>query len=193
MCCVYILNISGSVFVEAIHIGKMQSEFSPLFYRLRKQGPGVHYVWNCLYASIVKPCDAIMIYCSVGFPQFQMLSFIYPCVRSPLSVTGVTLILCDASSQTIVRYICMLDGVCRFAVFCLLILDWIVTAHANDVFANVCVGASRVRRAAGQHSASLLWYHGDHPDQEGGLSNQTALSQLSHKVRYLLIFTLNVF
>lgn len=51
-------------------------------------------------------------------------SFIYPSVGSHLSVTGVTLTLCDASSQTIIRYICMsaVVCVCRFAVaICILI------------------------------------------------------------------------
>lgn len=42
---------------------------------------------------------------------------IYPSIRSHLSVTGVTLILCDASNQTIIRYICKLGDVCRLAVF----------------------------------------------------------------------------
>lgn len=51
-------------------------------------------------------------------------TFIYPSIPSHLSVTGVTLILCDASSQTIIRYFFKSDDVCRLAVvfvfiFCL--------------------------------------------------------------------------
>lgn len=58
------------------------------------------------------------------------------------------------------------------------------------VYVCVCVGGRSVWHGAGQHSAALLGHHGDHPYQEGGLSNQTALSQLPKKVGHLLIFTL---
>lgn len=57
----------------------------------------------------------------------------------------------------------------------------------------VCVGARSVWHGAGQHSATLLWYHGDHSYQEGGLSNQISLSQLPIKVGDLEIFTLSIF
>lgn len=57
----------------------------------------------------------------------------------------------------------------------------------------VFVGARSVWYGAGQHSATLLWYNGDHPNQEGGLSNQIALSQLPIEVSYLPIITLSIF
>lgn len=64
-------------------------------------------------------------------------TFIYPSIRSHLSVTGVTLILCDASSQTIIRYICKLDDVCRFAVFAFLI-GFDFNLNQSDIYSS-CV------------------------------------------------------
>lgn len=55
------------------------------------------------------------------------------------------------------------------------------------------IGARNVWHGAGQNSAALLRHHGDHPHQEGGLSNQTALSQLPIEVGHLLISKLIVF
>lgn len=46
----------------------------------------------------------------------------------------------------------------------------------------VHVGARSIRYRAGQGSATLLWYHGDHPDQEGGLSSQVSFQCLFIKV-----------
>lgn len=46
----------------------------------------------------------------------------------------------------------------------------------------VYVGARSIRFGSGQHSVTLLWYHGDHPDQEGGLSSQVPFPCLFIKV-----------
>lgn len=46
----------------------------------------------------------------------------------------------------------------------------------------VHVGARSIRFRAGQGSATLLWYYGDHPDQEGGLSSQVSFPCIFIKV-----------
>lgn len=94
------------------------------------------------------------------------------------SVTGVTLILYDASSQTISRYTWKLHH--EFAVLLLVFYFW----SYSDLILHVhpFVGAWGVWYGADHHSTALLWNNGDHPDQKGGLSNQIAIPQIPIQV-----------